>query len=332
MHKVDRRARRRRTRSSRSSRCSRAELIVGFARLDGEPIGIVANNPKHLGGVLFVDSADKAARFIWCCDAFNVPLVFLADVPGFMIGIAGRARGDHPPRRQDDHRGRRGDGAEDLGDRAQGVRRRPLRDVRPRVRSRRLPRAADRADRGDGPGARRSTRSSTTGSRRSRTPTSAPRSSPSGAPSTRPTSTSSTSPRSSSSTRSCSPTTCRDELVRRLALAATRQREHLSRRHGVHARMSPTDPEIRAELVATVRRFVERDVLPVASRPGARRRVPGGDGRADGRMGLFGVTIPEEHGGLGLDLLTYTGGDRGAGVRLDVAVRASSTRTRWRRT
>jgi len=62
------------------------ELIIGFARLDGEAVGIVANNPKHLGGVLFGDSADKAARFIWDCDAFNVPLVFLADVPGFMIG------------------------------------------------------------------------------------------------------------------------------------------------------------------------------------------------------------------------------------------------------
>lgn len=62
------------------------ELIVGFARLDGEAIGVVANNPAHLGGVLFVNSADKAARFIWLCDAFNVPLLFLADVPGFMIG------------------------------------------------------------------------------------------------------------------------------------------------------------------------------------------------------------------------------------------------------
>ncbi len=49
-------------------------------------MGIVANQPKHLGGVLFVDSADKAARFIWLCDAFNMPLLFLADVPGFMIG------------------------------------------------------------------------------------------------------------------------------------------------------------------------------------------------------------------------------------------------------
>jgi acetyl-CoA carboxylase carboxyltransferase component len=62
------------------------ELIVGFARLEGRAIGIVANQPKHKGGVLFGDSADKAARFIWTCNAFNVPLLFLADVPGFMIG------------------------------------------------------------------------------------------------------------------------------------------------------------------------------------------------------------------------------------------------------
>jgi acetyl-CoA carboxylase carboxyltransferase component len=62
------------------------EVITGFARLDGRPIGIVASQPNHLGGVLFVDSADKAARFMWLCDAFNIPLLFLADVPGFMIG------------------------------------------------------------------------------------------------------------------------------------------------------------------------------------------------------------------------------------------------------
>jgi acetyl-CoA carboxylase carboxyltransferase component len=49
------------------------ELLIGFARIDGMPVGIVANNPMHLGGVLFVDSADKAARFIWLCDAFDVP-------------------------------------------------------------------------------------------------------------------------------------------------------------------------------------------------------------------------------------------------------------------
>jgi acetyl-CoA carboxylase carboxyltransferase component len=62
------------------------EIIVGFARIEGRVVGIVANQPKHLGGTLFVDSADKAARFIWLCDAFNVPLLYLADVPGFMIG------------------------------------------------------------------------------------------------------------------------------------------------------------------------------------------------------------------------------------------------------
>src|SRR5687767_9199328 len=62
------------------------ELICGFGRLDGQVIGVVANNPMQLGGVLFVDSADKAARFVWLCDAFNVPLLFLSDVPGFMIG------------------------------------------------------------------------------------------------------------------------------------------------------------------------------------------------------------------------------------------------------
>jgi methylmalonyl-CoA decarboxylase subunit alpha len=64
------------------------EVVVGFARLDGKTVGIVANNPMFKGGVLFVDSADKSARFIELCDAFNVPLLFLADVPGFMVGAA----------------------------------------------------------------------------------------------------------------------------------------------------------------------------------------------------------------------------------------------------
>lgn len=62
------------------------EVITALARIDGQPVGVVASQPKHLGGVLFVDSADKAARFIWLCDAFNIPLLFFADVPGFMIG------------------------------------------------------------------------------------------------------------------------------------------------------------------------------------------------------------------------------------------------------
>ena len=62
------------------------ELLVGFGRINGRCIGIVANQPKVKGGVLFSDSADKAAHFISTCNAFGVPLLFLADVPGFMIG------------------------------------------------------------------------------------------------------------------------------------------------------------------------------------------------------------------------------------------------------
>ena len=64
------------------------ELVTTLARIDGNVVGVLANQPMVKGGVLFVDSADKAARFIWLCDAFNIPLLFLADVPGFMIGAA----------------------------------------------------------------------------------------------------------------------------------------------------------------------------------------------------------------------------------------------------
>src|SRR5690606_25868058 len=69
------------------------EIVVGFGRLDGFAVGVVANNSMVKGGVLFVDSADKAARFIQLCDAFNVPLLFLADVPGFMVGTAVERQG-----------------------------------------------------------------------------------------------------------------------------------------------------------------------------------------------------------------------------------------------
>ena len=62
------------------------EVIVGLARLGGRVVGIVANQPKVKGGVLMVDSSDKAAKFIWLCNAFNIPLVYLADVAGFMVG------------------------------------------------------------------------------------------------------------------------------------------------------------------------------------------------------------------------------------------------------
>jgi acetyl-CoA carboxylase carboxyltransferase component len=62
-------------------------IICAFIRLDGRPTGVVASNSKHLGGVLTNDPADKAAKFIETCDAFGIPLLFLQDVPGFMVGV-----------------------------------------------------------------------------------------------------------------------------------------------------------------------------------------------------------------------------------------------------
>ncbi|MEE9151240.1 MAG: acyl-CoA carboxylase subunit beta [Thermoplasmata archaeon] len=69
------------------------ELIVGFSRIGGKSIGIIANQPKMKGGVLFVESAYKGGKFIQLCDAFNIPLLYLADVPGFMIGTAVEKQG-----------------------------------------------------------------------------------------------------------------------------------------------------------------------------------------------------------------------------------------------
>ncbi|MFS0751694.1 acyl-CoA carboxylase subunit beta [Oceanobacillus sp. 1P07AA] len=69
------------------------ELITGLARLNGKSVGIIANQPRVKGGVLFTDSADKAAKFIQLCDAFEIPLLFLTDVPGFMIGTGVEKQG-----------------------------------------------------------------------------------------------------------------------------------------------------------------------------------------------------------------------------------------------
>jgi acetyl-CoA carboxylase carboxyltransferase component len=60
--------------------------VVGFARLDGQVVGIVANQPLWLAGVLDIDASDKIARFVRFCDAFNIPLVTLVDCPGFLPG------------------------------------------------------------------------------------------------------------------------------------------------------------------------------------------------------------------------------------------------------
>lgn len=69
------------------------EIVVGLARIDGRAVGIVASQPKVRSGAIYVDSADKAARFITLCDAFGLPLLFLADLPGFMIGSAVERQG-----------------------------------------------------------------------------------------------------------------------------------------------------------------------------------------------------------------------------------------------
>src|SRR5699024_8056135 len=69
------------------------EIITGLGRIEGESVGIIANQSRVKGGVLFPDSADKAAKFIQLCDAFNIPLLFLMDVPGFMIGTRVESQG-----------------------------------------------------------------------------------------------------------------------------------------------------------------------------------------------------------------------------------------------
>ena len=73
--------------SWRSTRAGPRNIICGFARLDGQVVGIVANQPQVLAGVLDIDGSEKAARFVQMCDAFNIPLVTFVDVPGFMPGV-----------------------------------------------------------------------------------------------------------------------------------------------------------------------------------------------------------------------------------------------------
>ncbi|MFI5010203.1 MAG: carboxyl transferase domain-containing protein, partial [Solirubrobacterales bacterium] len=63
-------------------------MLTALARIDGRPLGVVANDPSHLGGAIDSDGADKAARFMQLCDAFELPLLFLCDTPGFMVGPA----------------------------------------------------------------------------------------------------------------------------------------------------------------------------------------------------------------------------------------------------
>ena len=70
-----------------------AGMVTALARVEGKPLGVLANNPAHLGGAIDVDAADKAARFLQLCDAFDLPAIFLCDTPGFMVGPEHEARG-----------------------------------------------------------------------------------------------------------------------------------------------------------------------------------------------------------------------------------------------
>src|SRR5699024_5364799 len=64
-----------------------ANIVVGFARIEGQAVGVVANQPMHLAGCLDIDASEKAARFVRTCDSFNIPVLTLVDVPGFLPGV-----------------------------------------------------------------------------------------------------------------------------------------------------------------------------------------------------------------------------------------------------
>ena len=78
-----------------------AGMVTALARVEGRPLGIVANDPAHLGGAIDADGADKAARFMQLCDAFDLPLLFLCDTPGLHGRARGRAHGHRAPLQPD---------------------------------------------------------------------------------------------------------------------------------------------------------------------------------------------------------------------------------------
>ena len=128
-----------------------ANIITGFARLNGKAVGIVANQPKVMAGVLDNAASIKAARFVRFCDAFNIPLVVFEDVPGFMPGTNQEYNGIIRNGAKLLYRLRRGHGAQDHRHRAQGLRRRLLRHELQAHPRRRQPGLAQRRDRGHGP-------------------------------------------------------------------------------------------------------------------------------------------------------------------------------------
>ncbi len=125
-------------------------MVVGFGRVDGMSVGVVANQPMHSAGTLDIDASEKAARFVRTCDAFGDPGADLrgrARLPAWHWPGVGR---DHPPRREADLRLRRGDSAQDHSHHPQGLRRRLRRDGLQAPGRRHQPGLADRSDRGHG--------------------------------------------------------------------------------------------------------------------------------------------------------------------------------------
>ena len=72
-------------------------MVTALARIEGRPVGVIANNTQHLAGAITADGADKAARFMQLCDAFGLPVVSLVDTPGFMVGPQAEATGARAP-------------------------------------------------------------------------------------------------------------------------------------------------------------------------------------------------------------------------------------------
>ena len=98
-------------------------IVVGFGRMAGSTVGIVANQPNEVAGVLDIDASDKGARFVRFCDSFNIPILTLVDVPGFHARQRAGAGRYHPTWCEDALRVFGGYGSEDHGDPSEGVRR-----------------------------------------------------------------------------------------------------------------------------------------------------------------------------------------------------------------
>ena len=125
-------------------------MITGFGRVSGRSVGVVANQPSQLAGTLDIAASEKAARFVRFCDAFNIPILTLVDVPGFLPGTDQEWGGIIRRGAKLHLRLRRGDRPQDHSDHPQGLRRRLHCDGLQEAGSRRQPGLAHRPDRGDG--------------------------------------------------------------------------------------------------------------------------------------------------------------------------------------